>query len=116
MESYKQPNIYYWAIYLKSDKQVIGSISVEISNDRMKVVIGYCIGRKYWGREIVLEALRAVMHYLSTRLIYGRLLPNMMCSIRPLVELCKRLEWSMRGPYIIWVIEEMVVFRCRCVV
>lgn len=114
VESYKQPNIYYWAIYLKSDKQVIGSISVEISNDRDESCeIGYCIGRKYWGREIVLEALRAVMHYLFYEVDIGRLLPNMMCSIRPLVELCKRLEWSMRGPYIIWVIEEMVVFMMQ---
>jgi ribosomal-protein-alanine N-acetyltransferase len=75
VESYKQPNIYYWAIYLKSDKQVIGSISVEISNDRDESCeIGYCIGRKYWGREIVLEALRAVMHYLFYEVGYRKII------------------------------------------
>lgn len=65
VENYKYPDVYNWAIYLKSDLQVIGSISVEMSNDKEKSCeIGYCIGKDYWGRELVLEALRAVMHYL----------------------------------------------------
>lgn len=72
VEKYKQPNMYNWAIFLKSDKQVIGSISVEISNDKEKSCeIGYCIGKNYWGREIVAEALRAVMHYMFYEVGYS---------------------------------------------
>jgi ribosomal-protein-alanine N-acetyltransferase len=71
LESYKHLNVYNWAIYLKSDKQVIGSISVEISNDKEKSCeVGYCIGRGFWGREIVPEALQAVMHYLFCEVGY----------------------------------------------
>ena len=71
VESYKQPDVYNWAIYLKSDRQVIGSISVEMSNDKEgSCEVGYCIGKSFWGRELVLEALRAVMHYLFTEVGY----------------------------------------------
>jgi ribosomal-protein-alanine N-acetyltransferase len=72
VENYNQPSVYNWAIYLKSDKEVIGSISVEMTNEREESCeIGYCIGKGYWGREIVPEALRAVMHYLSCEVGYN---------------------------------------------
>lgn len=75
VENYKQTNVYNWAIYLKSDNQVIGSISVEITNDKDRSCeIGYCIGKSYWGREIVLEALRAIMHYLSSEVGYKKII------------------------------------------
>lgn len=73
VENYKQANVYNWAIYLKADKQVIGSISVELSNDKDKSCeLGYCIGKDFWGREIVAEALRAVMHYLFYEVGYRK--------------------------------------------
>lgn len=75
VENYKQPNVYNWAIYLKSDKEVIGSISMEMSNDKEKSCeIGYCIGKDFWGRGIVLEALRAVMHYLFYEVGYKKII------------------------------------------
>lgn len=75
VENYKQPSVYNWAIYLKSDKEVIGSISVEMSNDKDKSCeIGYCIGKGYWGREFVPEALRALMHYLSCEVGYKKII------------------------------------------
>lgn len=65
VENYNRPNVYNWAIYLKANREVIGSISVEMSNDKEKSCeVGYCIGRNFWGRELVPEALRAIMHYL----------------------------------------------------
>lgn len=77
VESYKKPDVYIWAIYLKSDNQVIGSISMEMSNDKEESCeLGYCIGRSYWGRGIATEALRAVIHYLfyevGYRMIFAR--------------------------------------------
>lgn len=71
VDSYKQLNVYNWAIYLKSNKQVIGSISVETSNDKeQSCEVGYCIGKSFWGRGIVVEALYAVMHYLFSEVGY----------------------------------------------
>lgn len=71
MKYYENNNAYIWAIYLKSLNQVIGSISVEISNETQKSCeIGYCIGRAFWNRGIMTEALRAVMHYLFYEIGY----------------------------------------------
>jgi ribosomal-protein-alanine N-acetyltransferase len=75
VENYKYPNIYNWAIYLKSERQVIGSISVEMINDKDKSCeVGYCIGKKFWGRGIVPEALHAVMHYLFFEVGYRKII------------------------------------------
>lgn len=65
VNSYAFNSSYVWAIELKRANAVIGSISVEISNDSIKSCeVGYCIGRSYWNRGIMTEALRAVMHFL----------------------------------------------------
>jgi ribosomal-protein-alanine N-acetyltransferase len=62
---YGEMNFYQWAIVLKDQNMPIGSISVEISNERTaSCEIGYCIGRDYWNRGIMTEAVRAIMHYL----------------------------------------------------
>lgn len=62
---YAYDSTYVWAIELKGKGMVIGSISVEFSNDTAATCeVGYCIGRAYWNRGIMTEALRAVMHYL----------------------------------------------------
>ncbi|NLL73904.1 MAG: GNAT family N-acetyltransferase [Clostridiales bacterium] len=75
IRQYDDKKVYNWAIYLKSIKEVIGQISVEISSDKEKSCeIGYCIGKEFWGREIVLEALRAVMHYLSSEVGYEKII------------------------------------------
>lgn len=52
VSSYTSSSTYVWAIELKGANTVIGSISVEISNDMTKSCeVGYCIGRPYWNRE-----------------------------------------------------------------
>jgi len=65
LNQYDMDNSYVWAIELKRNKMTIGTISVEFSNESNRSCeIGYCIGRAYWNRGIMTEALRAVMHYL----------------------------------------------------
>lgn len=65
VKSYERNNFYVWAIELKSKEMPIGSISVEISNDKSaSCEVGYCIGKDYWSRGIMTEALLAVLHYL----------------------------------------------------
>jgi len=65
-ESYARDDFYQWMIVLKENgPEPIGSISVVEQNDRIrKAEIGYCIGRRFWGKGITAEALKAVMDFL----------------------------------------------------
>ena len=74
ISNYNFDNSYVWAIELKSKNTVIGSISVEISNETaLSCEVGYCLGKEYWNRGIMTEALRAVMHYLFFEVGYQRI-------------------------------------------
>lgn len=65
INNYGNDNFYVWAIELKNTNVLIGSISLEISNEvDSSCEVGYCIGKAYWNLGIMTEALRAVMHYL----------------------------------------------------
>lgn len=62
---YFEPTWYNWAIELKETEEVVGNISVVKLNERIEAAdIGYCMGKAWWGREIMPEALRAVIEYL----------------------------------------------------
>lgn len=61
---YKEENFYQWAIVLKDSGEVIGSISVVKMNEEAQwIEIGYCIGRSWWHKGIMSEALGAVMKF-----------------------------------------------------
>ena len=64
-ESYERPDFYNWAITLKADGDCpIGNISaVQMEAQIDSVEIGYCIGRVWWGRGIMAEALEAVIDF-----------------------------------------------------
>jgi ribosomal-protein-alanine N-acetyltransferase len=48
VDSYDLGSSYVWAITLKNKDVVIGSVSVEISNElSMSCEVGYCIGKDY---------------------------------------------------------------------
>ena len=65
LRDYERPDFYQWAVVLKELGQPIGSISVVNSDDRVEMAeIGYCIGKTWWGRGIMPEAVNAVMGYL----------------------------------------------------
>ena len=72
---YNYEDTYVWAIELKSIHQPIGSISVEISDDKAKTCeIGYCLSRPYWNQGIMTEALRTVMRYLFYEIGYEKII------------------------------------------
>ncbi len=50
---------YQWAIVLKENNQVIGSITCFENTE-----IGYCIAKKYWRQSITPEALKAIIYFL----------------------------------------------------
>ena len=65
LEGYEKPDFYQWAIVLKELGQPIGSISVVNLDNRVEMAeIGYCIGKPWWGRGIMPEAVKSVMAYL----------------------------------------------------
>ncbi|MBB2182367.1 GNAT family N-acetyltransferase [Lachnospiraceae bacterium MD1] len=73
--NYEFKDYYVWAIVLKSINQPIGSISVELSDESSRTCeVGYCLGKSYWNRGIMTEALLAVMHYLFFDIEYQRIM------------------------------------------
>lgn len=71
---YEKPDFYQWMIVLKSLGEPIGSISVVRQNPEIgEGEIGYCIGRAWWHKGIMTEALTAVMKYLFTEVGMNRI-------------------------------------------
>ena len=65
VKSYEKQDFYNWAIVLKDYGKVIGSIGVvNIINEHLWCEIGYCIGKKYWSKGIMTEALNKIIEYL----------------------------------------------------
>lgn len=61
---YTESDYYQWAIVPKEAGEPIGSIAVVGHDDRMaKVEIGYCIGKNWWHRGYMSEALKAVIGF-----------------------------------------------------
>jgi [ribosomal protein S5]-alanine N-acetyltransferase len=56
------------------DGEAIGSISLMVGDDiaRRSAEVGYWIGRAFWGREIVTDALRATTRYAFDELALAR--------------------------------------------
>ena len=62
---YEDGGFFNWAIESKENGQAIGNIAVvSRTESREAADIGYCLGRAYWGRGLMPEALRAVTAYL----------------------------------------------------
>lgn len=66
---YANPNYYKWDICLKENpEQVIGDISiVEMHEEDLSCEIGYVLGKNYWGRGLMTEALKAVLDFCFTQ-------------------------------------------------
>lgn len=64
--NYDRSDWYQWAIVLKENgTEPIGSISVIRYDDAAeKIHIGYCLGRRWWHRGIMSEALGALIDFL----------------------------------------------------
>ena len=59
---YEKPDYYQWAIVPKETGEPVGSIAaVKVNNSAQWVEIGYCLGRSWWRKGIMSEALRAVI-------------------------------------------------------
>ena len=63
---YSDNKRYHWAITLKENgDEPIGDIAVVRMDEEVSSVhIGYCLGRKWWHKGIMSEALKAVMDFM----------------------------------------------------
>ena len=65
IRGYERNDHYQWMIILKATNEPIGSISVVRQDDLVrKAEIGYCIGKAWWHKGIMTEALKAVIRFL----------------------------------------------------
>lgn len=74
VNSYSDDGCYNWAIVLKEKGEaLVGSISVVSKNDEAQSVhIGYCMGKAWWHRGIMTEALTAVIKFFFERVGVNR--------------------------------------------
>lgn len=73
IENYNS-NCYRWAIALKENNQVIGSIkAAKIDNDIEMVNIGYYISRKYWNKGITSEAFQRIIKFFFEEVKLNRI-------------------------------------------
>ncbi len=63
---YENDDCYHWAIVLRENgDEPIGDIAVVHKDEAVSMVhIGYCLGRQWWHRGIMTEALGAVIDYM----------------------------------------------------
>jgi ribosomal-protein-alanine N-acetyltransferase len=65
LPEYESPDTYRWAIELKGE--VIGAIdAVDMDTENENCEIGYCMGKAWWGKGIMTEALKAVIDFMFT--------------------------------------------------
>ncbi|MBP7480848.1 MAG: GNAT family N-acetyltransferase [Spirochaetaceae bacterium] len=71
--NYEKSDFYNWAIELKSEKTIVGNFSVVYVNENAEsAILGYCMGSRWWGKEIMKEAGLAVIKYLFTEAGFNR--------------------------------------------
>lgn len=74
IKNYEKNDFYNWAIELKSNGEIVGNISVVSIKENIEgAIIGYCMGTKWWGREIMPEAGKAVIQYLFEQVGFHRI-------------------------------------------
>ena len=62
---YEKTDFYQWTIVLKELGEPIGTIDVhELDDSAAKGEIGYCIGKKWWRKGIMSEALDALLAFM----------------------------------------------------
>ena len=65
VSKYDDGSFFNWAIVWKETGEVIGNIAaVSVFEPLETAELGYCLGRAFWGRGIMPEAVRAVIMYL----------------------------------------------------
>ena len=73
IQKYNDPEFYNWVIVLKEIGEPIGNISVVKYEDKTdSAIIGWCMGKRWWGQRIMPEAGRAVLQFLFEEVGFNR--------------------------------------------
>lgn len=72
-EASRQPDVYNWAI--EYDGELIGNISLVNKVDAYQAYgsIGYCMGKKWWGKGLMTEAFQEVLRYCFLEVGFHRI-------------------------------------------
>jgi ribosomal-protein-alanine N-acetyltransferase len=100
-EDWKRRVILKWGIALRTDDQLIGSITLfNLDFNHRRAEIGYALGRDHWGRGYMNEALMAVLKYAFEVLDFHRIEadvdPRNAASIKTLERLGFKREGYLR--------------------
>lgn len=71
---YEKDEYYHWMIVLKDLNEPIGSIIARGYDEQIESIeIGYCIGKNWWHKGLMTEALHAVIEFLFTQVGVNRI-------------------------------------------
>ena len=70
---YEKADYYHWMIVLKEINEPIGSLLATTVGRAESAHIGYCIGKAWWHKGLVAEALQAVIAFLFREVGYHRI-------------------------------------------
>jgi ribosomal-protein-alanine N-acetyltransferase len=74
INDYAKKNCYNWTIELKDIDEIIGQISLVGLNEKYcSCEVGYTVGRLFWGKGIMTEAIKAVINYLFSEIGMNRI-------------------------------------------
>lgn len=74
IDDYDNNENYNWAIVLKENKAVIGSIALmNIDNHNENCEIGYCISRMWWNKGITTEAFSEIIKFAFKEIGFARI-------------------------------------------
>lgn len=73
IKGYESALKYQWAIVIKENNELIGSLGIHNISDRDKCgEIGYCIGKDYWNKGYMTETLNAVIRFCFDEVGFNR--------------------------------------------
>lgn len=74
IDEYSNNEFYNWAIELKENGSVIGSISlINIDTHNENCEIGYCIGKLWWNKDIMTEAFKKIINFAFKEVGFERI-------------------------------------------
>lgn len=89
---------YMWAI--THNAEIIGGISLRIERRHNRAETGYWVGKSYWGKGFVTEAVKAILKFgfdkLNLNKIYAQAFPNNPASSRVMEKVGMQYEGCLR--------------------
>lgn len=74
VQKYNHVDFYNWIIILKEINEPVGNIGVARQSDDIKMVhINYCLGKKWWNRGIMSEALNELIKFFFEKIGVNRI-------------------------------------------